>query len=52
MADGRLPLAEQRGYKNVFNAIYRISTEESLLTLWKVKQKNFIINNSKYSQLK
>ena len=34
-ADGRLPIAERRGYKNVFNAIYRISTEESVLTLWK-----------------
>ena len=35
-ADGRLPPAERRGYKNVFNAIYRITTEESVFTLWKV----------------
>ena len=37
-ADGRLPLAERRAYKNVFNAIYRISTEESVYTLWQVKK--------------
>jgi solute carrier family 25 oxoglutarate transporter 11 len=36
MADGRLPLAERRGYKNVFNAIHRICTQESVSTLWKV----------------
>ncbi len=35
-ADGRLPANERRGYKNVFNALYRITTEESLVTLWKV----------------
>jgi solute carrier family 25 oxoglutarate transporter 11 len=34
-ADGRLPPAERRGYKNVFNAIYRITTEEGVLTLWR-----------------
>ncbi|KAH3822354.1 mitochondrial 2-oxoglutarate/malate carrier protein-like [Dreissena polymorpha] len=34
-ADGRLPVAERRGYKNVFNAIYRISTEEGVATLWR-----------------
>lgn len=34
-ADGRLPTAERRGYKNVFNALYRISTEEGVLALWK-----------------
>jgi solute carrier family 25 oxoglutarate transporter 11 len=36
-ADGRLPPAERRGYTNVFNALYRIATEESVVTLWKVK---------------
>ena len=34
-ADGKLPPAERRGYKNVFNALYRICKEESLATLWK-----------------
>ena len=34
-ADGKLPPAERRGYKNVFNALYRIVTEESVKTLWK-----------------
>lgn len=34
-ADGKLPAAEKRGYKNVFNALYRISKEESVATLWK-----------------
>jgi len=34
-ADGKLPPAEQRGYTNVFNALYRIAKEESVATLWK-----------------
>ena len=34
-ADGKLPPAERRGYKNAFNALYRISKEESVATLWK-----------------
>ncbi|RUS74525.1 hypothetical protein EGW08_017713 [Elysia chlorotica] len=34
-ADGRLPVAEQRGYKNVFNAIGRIISEEGIFTLWR-----------------
>eukprot|EP00914_Ancora_sagittata_P022541 GHVO01044768.1.p1 GENE.GHVO01044768.1~~GHVO01044768.1.p1 ORF type:complete len:198 (+),score=19.06 GHVO01044768.1:261-854(+) len=34
-ADGRLPKAEQRGYKNVFNALSRITSEEGVLTLWR-----------------
>jgi len=34
-ADGRLPLAEQRGYTNVFNALGRITSEEGVLTLWR-----------------
>ncbi|XP_045163610.1 mitochondrial 2-oxoglutarate/malate carrier protein-like isoform X2 [Mercenaria mercenaria] len=34
-ADGRLPEAERRGYKSVFNAIYRISNEEGVATLWR-----------------
>jgi len=34
-ADGRLPKAEQRGYTNVFNALYRITSEEGITTLWR-----------------
>lgn len=34
-ADGRLPLAERRNYKNVVDALYRIVTEEGLFTLWR-----------------
>lgn len=36
-ADGKLPPAEKRGYKNVFNALTRIVKEEGTATLWKVK---------------
>lgn len=34
-SDGRLPLAERRGYKNVFDALLRITKEEGVLTLWR-----------------
>lgn len=34
-SDGRLPVAERRGYTNVFNALYRISTEEGVMTMWR-----------------
>jgi len=34
-SDGRLPKAEQRGYKNVFDALYRVVKEEGVLTLWR-----------------
>jgi len=34
-SDGRLPKHEQRGYKNVFDALYRVITEEGVLTLWR-----------------
>ena len=34
-ADGKLPPEQRRGYKNVFNALFRISKEESVATLWK-----------------
>lgn len=34
-SDGRLPLAERRGYKNVFDALIRITREEGVLTLWR-----------------
>lgn len=34
-ADGRLPPAERRGYKNVFDALFRITREEGVLTLWR-----------------
>ena len=32
----RLPIEQQRGYKNVFDAMFRITREEGLLTLWRV----------------
>lgn len=34
-ADGRLPVAEQRGYTNVVNALSRVTREEGVLTLWR-----------------
>lgn len=34
-ADGRLPAAERRGYKNAFDGLFRITKEEGILTLWK-----------------
>lgn len=34
-SDGRLPKSEQRGYKNVFDALFRVIKEEGILTLWR-----------------
>ena len=34
-SDGRLPAAERRNYKNVFDALFRITREEGLTTLWR-----------------
>uniref|UniRef100_A0A3P9D1G5 Mitochondrial 2-oxoglutarate/malate carrier protein n=1 Tax=Maylandia zebra TaxID=106582 RepID=A0A3P9D1G5_9CICH len=34
-ADGRLPAEQRRGYKNVFNALVRITKEEGVTTLWR-----------------
>lgn len=34
-SDGRLPAGERRNYKNVFDALIRITREEGLLTLWR-----------------
>jgi len=34
-ADGRLPAAERRGYKNAFDAIRRVTAEEGIYTLWR-----------------
>lgn len=34
-ADGNLPAAERRHYKNAFEAIFRIAKEEGLFTLWR-----------------
>uniref|UniRef100_A0A3P9DU32 Solute carrier family 25 member 11 n=1 Tax=Maylandia zebra TaxID=106582 RepID=A0A3P9DU32_9CICH len=36
-ADGRLPADQRRGYKNVFNALVRITKEEGVTTLWRVR---------------
>ena len=38
-ADGRLPVEQRRGYRNAFNAIGRIATEEGVLTLWRVSRR-------------
>ncbi|CAK9300715.1 unnamed protein product, partial [Gordionus sp. m RMFG-2023] len=34
-ADGRLPIAERRGYKSVIDALVRMAKEEGILTLWR-----------------
>jgi solute carrier family 25 oxoglutarate transporter 11 len=34
-ADGRFPAEQRRGYKNVFDALYRITREEGVITLWR-----------------
>lgn len=34
-SDGRLPVEQQRRYTSVFNALYRITKEEGILTLWR-----------------
>lgn len=34
-SDGRLPLAERRNYKNVFDALLRMAREEGVFTLWR-----------------
>lgn len=33
--DGQLPVDQRRGYKNAFDAIYRIGREEKVTSLWK-----------------
>ncbi len=33
--DGNLPVSERRGYKNAFDAIFRIAKEEKVTALWK-----------------
>jgi solute carrier family 25 oxoglutarate transporter 11 len=33
--DGRLPAAERRNYKHVFDALIRITREEGVLRLWR-----------------
>jgi solute carrier family 25 oxoglutarate transporter 11 len=34
-SDGRLPPEQRRGYKNAFDALYRICKEEGVLTMWR-----------------
>ena len=34
-ADGLLPVDQRRGYSNCFTALYRITKEEGLMTLWR-----------------
>ncbi|CAK5081729.1 unnamed protein product [Meloidogyne enterolobii] len=38
-ADGRLPINERRNYKNVLDALVRVTREEGIVTLWRVKIK-------------
>ena len=37
----RLPPAERRGYKSVFDALFRIVQEEGVVTLWRVSELRF-----------
>lgn len=34
-ADGKLPPAERRNYHNVFHALYRVTVDEGVTTLWR-----------------
>lgn len=34
-ADGKLPKDQQRGYRGVFHALYRIARDEGVLTYWR-----------------
>jgi solute carrier family 25 oxoglutarate transporter 11 len=34
-SDGRLPPEQRRGYKNVFDALFRVSREEGALAMWR-----------------
>ena len=34
-ADGKLPKDQQRGYRGVFHALYRIPRDEGVLTYWR-----------------
>jgi len=41
-SDGRLPPEQRRGYKNVIDALLRISREEGVLTMWRGVQPTVI----------
>lgn len=34
-ADGKLPKDQQRGYRGVFHALYRIARDEGVLAYWR-----------------
>lgn len=34
-ADGKLPVEQRRGYKNIFDAVSKISRSEGILSMWK-----------------
>ncbi len=34
-ADGKLPPEKRRGYKHIFDALFRIAKEEGVLTYWR-----------------
>ena len=37
-SDGRLPADQRRNYKHVFDALFRISKEEGVPALWRVRK--------------
>lgn len=58
-ADGLLPLEQRRNYTHVFNAVFRITKEEGITTLWRGTTSNIgrcvVVNASQlatYSQAK
>ena len=40
----RLPVAQRRGYKNVFDALFRIAKEEGVFTLWRVSYNDMLMS--------
>lgn len=58
-ADGRLPDVEKRNYKNVFDALTRITKQEGILMLWRgaipTMGRSMVVNGAQlasYSQAK
>lgn len=48
----RLPLEQQRKYTSVFNALFRITKEEGLLTLWRVRAAQLKYLNKEFKLMK
>ena len=58
-SDGRLPASERRNYKNVFNALIRITREEGVAAMWRgaipTMGRSMVVNGAQlasYSQAK